>query len=68
MQPRINEADFAVLVAQTGLTLTPTQRQDIYDAYGLVEAMRDRVHAPLPRAAEPALTFKPHQGKPHEGA
>jgi hypothetical protein len=60
VKPRISEDSFAVLMAQTGLTLTPAQRRDIYDAYGLVEAMRDRVHAPLPRAAEPSLTFKPH--------
>ena len=57
MKPRISEADFAVLVAQSGLTLTPGQRQDIYDIYGLVEAMRDRVHSPLPREAEPSLVF-----------
>jgi hypothetical protein len=59
VKPKISEADFAVLVAQTGLTLTATQRQDIYDVYGLVEAMRERVHAPLPREAEPSLIFQP---------
>ncbi len=59
MTPTISEADFAVLVAQSGLTLTAAQRKDIYDVYGLVEAMRDRVNAPLPREAEPSLTFAP---------
>lgn len=62
MKPRISETDFAALVAQTGITLTPAERQDIYDVFGLVEAMRDRVHAPLPREAEPSLTFRPDGG------
>ena len=59
MKPTISEADFAVLVSQTGLTLTAGQSHDIYAVYGLIEAMRDRVHAPLPREAEPSLTFEP---------
>ncbi len=62
MKPTISEADFAVLVAQTGLPLSPAQSHDIYEVYGLIEAMRDRVHAPLPREAEPALVFTPHGG------
>ena len=62
MKPTISEADFAVLVAQTGLPLSPAQSHDIYEVYGLIEAMRDRVHAPLPREAEPGLIFAPHGG------
>lgn len=62
MKPTISEADFAVLVAQTGLPLTPGQSHDIYEVYGLIEAMRDRVHAPLPREAEPSLIFVPQGG------
>ncbi len=60
MKPKISETDFAVLVGQTGLPLTASQSHDIYEVYGLIEAMRDRVHAPLPREAEPSLIFQPH--------
>jgi hypothetical protein len=59
MKPSISETDFAVLVAQTGLPLSAEQRADIYAIYGLVEQQVARMHAPLPRAAEPALVFKP---------
>ena len=59
MKPTISQAEFAVLVTQTGLTLTAEQSHDIYAVYGLIEAMRDRVHAPLPRGAEPSLIFQP---------
>ena len=63
MKPKISEADFDVLMAQTGLTLSATQQKDIYDVYGLVETMRERVHAPLPREAEPSLIFHAREGR-----
>jgi hypothetical protein len=59
MKPNVSEADFTVLVNQTGLPLSAEQRADIYAVYGLIEQQVARVHAPLPRAAEPALIFKP---------
>lgn len=61
MKPRISETDFAALVARTGIALSPAERQDIFDVFGLIEAMQDRIHAPLPREAEPALTFRPDE-------
>ncbi|WP_159995165.1 hypothetical protein [Roseomonas sp. 18066] len=59
MKPSISEQDFSVLVAQAGLPLSAEQQRDIYAIYGLVEQQVARMHAPLPRAAEPALTFTP---------
>ncbi len=62
MTPEISEHDFAVLVAQSGLTLSPEQRRDLFGVYGYLEQQVARVHAPLPREAEPALVFRP-EGK-----
>jgi hypothetical protein len=52
-------AEFEVLVAQAGLPLNAAQKQEIHQAYGLLEGMLARVNTPLPREAEPALTFTP---------
>jgi hypothetical protein len=46
-------------VTQAGLPLNPAQKQEIHQAYGLLEAMLARVNTPLPREAEPALIFVP---------
>lgn len=62
MTPSISEADFTVLVTRAGLPLTSAQSHDIYEIYGLIEAIQARVHAPLPREAEPAAIFTPHAG------
>lgn len=59
MKPKISEADFNVLIAQTGLPLTEAQKQVLYEPYALVEAMVERVTKPLPREAEPAVIFTP---------
>jgi hypothetical protein len=58
MTPSISEQDFSVLVAQTGLPLSPEQKRDLYEIYGFIEQQVARVHAPLPREAEPALIFR----------
>jgi hypothetical protein len=52
-------AEFEVLVAQAGLPLSAAQKQEIHQAYGLLEDMLARVNAPMPREAEPALIFVP---------
>jgi hypothetical protein len=59
MPPKINRAEFDLLVAQSGLPLNETQRQEIHQAYGLLEDMIARVNTPMPREAEPALIFVP---------
>jgi len=59
MPPKISMAEFEVLVAQSGLPLSPAQKQEIHHAYALLEEMLARVNTPMPREAEPALTFNP---------
>ena len=57
MKPSISLEEFATLLKPTGLKLTPEQVSRIYEGYGYLEALIARVNAPLPRDAEPALTF-----------
>jgi len=59
MKPSISDAEFATLVAQTGLPLSAEQKSTLYDAYWMLEAMIARVNTPMPREAEPAHIFIP---------
>ncbi len=59
MKPTVDLATFATMMAQTGLTLTPEQLEGIYEGYGALQAMLERINQPLPREAEPALIFDP---------
>jgi hypothetical protein len=63
----ITEQDFAVLVTRAGLPLSAEQRTDLYAVYGLLEQQLARVHAPLPREAEPSLIFAPMAPSAGEG-
>ena len=58
MKPSISPEEFGTLLKQTGLALSPQQAGLVYEGYGYLEAMIARVNAPLPREAEPALTFR----------
>jgi hypothetical protein len=53
----ISKQDFAVLMAQAGLTLTEEQTEDLRQAHKFVRAMADRVRTPRGREAEPAHIF-----------
>jgi hypothetical protein len=59
MKPSISEAEFDVMVKQTGLPLSTEQKAELYDAFWMLEAMIARVNTPLPREAEPAHIFVP---------
>lgn len=61
MAAPISEADFAVLVAQTGLPLSEAQKATLYAVYPTLRALLARVSEPMPREAEPALTFQAEQ-------
>ncbi len=61
MPPSIDPVAFAALVAATGLPLDAAQIATLREGYALVEPLLERLHAPLPREAEPALIFKPEQ-------
>nr|UXE45539.1 hypothetical protein Hi04_10k_c4997_00023 [uncultured bacterium] len=59
MKPSVSEAEFEVMLKQTGLPLSAGQKAGLYDAYWLLEAMIARVNAPLPVEIEPAHVFAP---------
>jgi len=59
--PSIDEAELAVLLKRAGLALTANQVKAILPGADIVQRMIARVHAPLPREAEPALTFDVEQ-------
>ena len=57
-QSPIDEAELQRLLARAGLDLTPEQVRSILPGAAIVRRMIERVNAPLPREAEPAVTFK----------
>lgn len=60
--PSIDEAELAALLQRAGLTLNPSQVKAILPGAEIVQGMIARIHAPLPREAEPAVTFDVEQG------
>lgn len=60
-RPSISRDDFEALVRTSGLPLSEAQKSELFEAYGYVEAMAERVRAggKRPREAEPAVIFKP---------
>jgi hypothetical protein len=59
MKPSVSEAEFEVMVRQTGLPLSEAQRAEIYGAYWMLAAMIARVNTPMRREIEPAHMFTP---------
>ncbi|MCW5738201.1 MAG: hypothetical protein KIS73_29030 [Enhydrobacter sp.] len=59
--PPIDEAALAVLLARAGLPHSPEQVKAIMPGAEIVQRLLARVNAPLPREAEPALTFTVEQ-------
>ncbi len=59
--PKTDEAELAVLLGRSGLKLTPDQVREILPGAEIFRAMIARINAPLPREAEPALTFDVEQ-------
>jgi hypothetical protein len=60
--PPIDEAELGAMLTRAGLTLTPEQVKAILPGAAIFRDMIARVNAPLPREAEPALTFDVEQG------
>jgi hypothetical protein len=56
--PPTDAAGVRELIARTGLPLNDAQKATLLDVYPMLQAMIDRVTAPLPREAEPALIFR----------
>lgn len=59
--PSIDEAELDVLLKRAGLSLTANQVKAILPGAAIVQGMIARINAPLPREAEPALTFDVEQ-------
>jgi hypothetical protein len=59
--PAIDEAELGRILARNRLTLTPDQVRAILPGAPIFQQMIARLHAPLPREAEPALTFNVEQ-------
>lgn len=60
--PPIDEAELNAMLRRAGLVLTPQQVKAILPGAAIFRDMIERVNAPLPREAEPALTFTAEQG------
>jgi hypothetical protein len=60
--PTIDEAELNAMLLRAGLALTPEQVRAILPGAEIFRRMLERVNAPLPREAEPALTFTAEQG------
>ncbi|MBL6617450.1 MAG: hypothetical protein ISP45_25785 [Reyranella sp.] len=60
--PPINEAELAAILKRAGLELTPEQVKGILPGAVIFQGLLARVNAPLPREAEPAVTFDVEQG------
>ncbi len=57
---KTSRADFEALVRRSGVTLTAAQLETIYEGWGYVEPMLDRIRTHgRDRAAEPAHVFRP---------
>lgn len=59
--PVIDEAELARMLARSGLNLTPDQVRAILPGVPIFQQIVERVNRPLPREAEPALTFNVEQ-------
>jgi hypothetical protein len=60
MPPKTNLEDFVVLVRRAGLALTEAQINEIYQGWGYVERMLERIRVPgRGREGELAHTFHP---------
>jgi hypothetical protein len=60
MPPKTSLADFTVLVRRAGLALTEAQIAELYNGWGYMERMLERIRVPgRGREAELAHTFTP---------
>ena len=57
----IDEEELGRILQRAGLALTPAQVHAVMPGAAIFRRMLERVNAPLPREAEPALTFAVEQ-------
>ena len=56
---KMTTEEFEAAAIRIGLPLSPAKRDELYEAFGKLETMIERVTRPKPREAEPALVFVP---------
>ena len=61
--PEIDKDELAGMLKKNGHDLTPAQIEAILPGAAIFRRMIERVNAPLPREAEPAITFDVEQGR-----
>lgn len=61
--PEIDKDELGHLLERSGHALTPAQIEAILPGAAIFRRMVERVNAPLPREAEPALIFDVEQGR-----
>ncbi len=54
---QLTKEEFDTLAAQTGLPLSDAQKATIFAVFPTLQALIARAAAPMPREAEPSLTF-----------
>ena len=59
--PSIDEAELDAMLKRAGLNLTAGQVKELLPGAVIFQGLIARVNAPLPREAEPALTFDVEQ-------
>ena len=59
--PTIDQAELDAILKRAGLDLTPAQVKEILPGAAIFQGLIARVNAPLPREAEPALSFDVEQ-------
>jgi hypothetical protein len=62
-EPPLSEADLAAILARAGLSLTQDQVRAVLPGAEITRELIERVRAPLPREAEPAVIFRADQGR-----
>ena len=53
-EPKLPRAAFDALLERAGIVLSAAKAAELYAAYGTLERLCERLHAPLPPEAEPA--------------
>ncbi|WP_421998534.1 hypothetical protein [Reyranella sp.] len=61
--PAIDQAELDAILKRAGVELTQEQVKGLLPGAAIFQTLIARVNAPLPREAEPALTFDVLQGR-----
>lgn len=56
-EPKLSRAAFDSLLGRAGIRLDAAHADELYHAYGTLEALCERLHAPLPHETEPATIY-----------